>query len=714
MSLAFLSGVSLAWLLAGAAACVLPVLAHLRSKRVRTIVEFPAMQFIAKALATANRGRRLRRWILLALRLLAVTLIALAFDRPTWVSSSRASDGYDEVVFVVDASASMTRVHAGRTLFERAMGLARNELRALDAATVRAGVVFDRRTPRSILPVVTANLAALDEGLELASPTLERSDLLEAIQLASSLPSTRRETDEMSASSNRRIVVVSDFQGAEIAALKAELASVAARVEFAPVGVDAPRSNLSVRFLGSAPASPIVGAPATISFEVANHGVEHGVGSFELLIQDDSVSAGAEMLGPGEVARVSVETIFDSPGDYAVELRLTEDMAPYDDAAYGVIHVEDVRRVGMLTTDPERDEARSSFYIEQALAASPAISIERLDPLDLESWASEHPVVVVGLAGFERSHLIDALIRRHASGGATLWILDSESVNRLYAEIAARTGDMPTTPEGALLVRGRERGIRASELDLRAFPTRALEGRAGDALRGVEFSAIAPASLSLNGRSMWTLEDGRPLITRSINCQGTTIAVHADLSPRHSDLVRSPVFPVLMLELMRSLTETEMASRDVLIGESLGIAVQGPSSFVPPAIVETGERVGSRRVGSRLRLLVESPANPGHVIVRDSSGVDLATFAANVDHSESDLESPSIEELAALESDMASSHSTDSDFAPTEDAVATGVMRTQSIQLWPSLILAGIFVLAIESLIAGRGRHMGLVARTAS
>src|SRR5215210_188533 len=70
------------WYAALAAATAVPLLLHLLRRRIGTRVEFPAVRYLERAEQENSARLRLRNWLLMALRVLAVILIALAAARP--------------------------------------------------------------------------------------------------------------------------------------------------------------------------------------------------------------------------------------------------------------------------------------------------------------------------------------------------------------------------------------------------------------------------------------------------------------------------------------------------------------------------------------------------------------------------------------------------------------------------------------------------------
>ena len=68
-------------LLGGLVACV-PILLHMLGRRQPKPILFPAIRFVRQTAITAQRGWSVKRWLLLALRVLMLALLALAFASP--------------------------------------------------------------------------------------------------------------------------------------------------------------------------------------------------------------------------------------------------------------------------------------------------------------------------------------------------------------------------------------------------------------------------------------------------------------------------------------------------------------------------------------------------------------------------------------------------------------------------------------------------------
>ncbi|HEU4640189.1 MAG TPA: BatA domain-containing protein, partial [Candidatus Binatia bacterium] len=94
----------------GLIAASLPLLIHLLNRRKLNRIRFPAVRFILMSQKRISRSYRLRHWILLALRTMAVMLLALLLANPIFQTGAGlfAGGGPVSLVILLDNSLSMT------------------------------------------------------------------------------------------------------------------------------------------------------------------------------------------------------------------------------------------------------------------------------------------------------------------------------------------------------------------------------------------------------------------------------------------------------------------------------------------------------------------------------------------------------------------------------------------------------------------------------
>lgn len=117
----------------GLLAASLPVLIHLLNRRKLKRIRFPAVRFILLSQKRISRSYRLRHWILLALRTLAVIFLALLLANPIFQTGAGlfAGAGPVSLVVLLDNSLSMTWSGDGNG-FKQAKDAARLLISALN------------------------------------------------------------------------------------------------------------------------------------------------------------------------------------------------------------------------------------------------------------------------------------------------------------------------------------------------------------------------------------------------------------------------------------------------------------------------------------------------------------------------------------------------------------------------------------------------------
>ena len=114
------------WLLLGLAGVAIPIIIHLLNRFRRRRIDWAAMELLRRAMMMRSRQVRLEDLILLALRCLAIILIALALARPTIRSSGAKWFGAGEqigAIIALDGSFSMETRPGVQSRFGRAVAL---------------------------------------------------------------------------------------------------------------------------------------------------------------------------------------------------------------------------------------------------------------------------------------------------------------------------------------------------------------------------------------------------------------------------------------------------------------------------------------------------------------------------------------------------------------------------------------------------------------
>jgi hypothetical protein len=568
--MAGLSFLSPAFLL-GALAAALPIALHLLGRRPRVQVAFPAVRLLKRAPAAETRRRRLRDLLVLALRVGAILLLAVAFARPYFVRS-QTPGAARAVVVAVDRSFSM----GAPGEFERARATARSAVAGVAGGTPVGLVAFD------------------DEASVLVKPTMDRGAAFREIARVqpgfggtSYGAALARSAEALSGSG--RVIVVTDLQRT---GWNRQDAAIPDRLDVVVNDVGGVPSNVAVANI----ARDTDGVAAVLW----NSGTPMRMGKARLLVGGRVRAMQPFSLSAGAVQRIVFAGPPPATGEVAVEV---DDASGYqaDNRAYALLDPPDVPVLLAITS--HGDASHGPFYLRQALEVDGA-RLFRLDVKDAATMPSTPDaaalqtysgVILLGTRGL-RSDTQGALDEYVRHGGRVLVTLDDQvdeaAVGRLVASsVNVRFEGAAARPGGLLLS------------DLR-HPLFTPLGGAG--LDDVRFERIAHTDLR-QGSVLARFADGVPALVEVRRGDGRVVLFASDLSNRWNNLPLQPAFLPLVHEIARYLAGERVPARDFSIG-ALPPGVPRVPGITAVAVGGTGTAL--RTGGAHVRRIAVN-VNPG-------------------------------------------------------------------------------------------------------
>jgi len=260
------------WLLLGLAGVAVPILVHLLNRFRQRRLEWAAMELLRRAMVLRSRRIRIEDLLLLALRCLAVILIALAMSRPSLRSEAAKYVGAKDnvgAVIALDASYSMAYRPGVGSRFDRAAEIVRNLKGALHPGDGVSLLVMGNR-PRTLLRNTAFDDRRIEKALADAAPLAEPLNLEPCLERLALL------ADEMKVPI-RECYIVTDAQAitwgrlSEKARGALERIGSLARLFVLPTAPDS-GENLAIRRLALAAGSLRRGTVARLTADVANLG----------------------------------------------------------------------------------------------------------------------------------------------------------------------------------------------------------------------------------------------------------------------------------------------------------------------------------------------------------------------------------------------------------------------------------------------------------
>jgi hypothetical protein len=187
--------------LIGLAAIAIPIIIHLFNFRKYKKVYFTNVQFLKELKQESDSKSKLKEWLILAMRILAITCLVFAFAQPFIPGKTKAVQGEKAISIYIDNSFSMESTNKKGTLLENAKEYATEIANTFNASDKFQLLTNDFEGRHQRFVSKEEFIEQLNE-VKISSATRPINDVI------------RRQQDflQNSASKNKRIFLLSDFQ----------------------------------------------------------------------------------------------------------------------------------------------------------------------------------------------------------------------------------------------------------------------------------------------------------------------------------------------------------------------------------------------------------------------------------------------------------------------------------------------------------------------
>ena len=562
----------------GGLAVLAPLAIHLLTRLTRRHIRFPSVRFIKAVSANQSALYRFRHLLLLALRVLALTALVLAFMKPVIrrvVDQAKGAPGGPvSAVVVLDASASMGYRVAGGTVFDRGKLAALNVIRDLGSSD-KANLILAGLTPRSTLDEPAVGRHLLERELRAAVPTDERSDmdaaLAEGVRQLGVAGGARRE-----------LHLVSDFQRSTWASVNLKTVPKSVRVVFIPVGEAAGR-NVSIDDVTVQPPFPNVGEDVEITCRILNQQAEPAEVPVQLRLGTETLLRQAVSVPAGMSATAGFRVRVTEPGALEGTLSIPDDPLTADNDYYFVVSVADRMNVRVISDEPDLGRRTACPVLLRALdpyghAASSIIVARRVPSSELVAQSPTlHPVVMLCGVDPLPPAAVDSLLGYVKGGGVLVVFLTSSQDAAVPVQMEKRSGGELTLPfhTGALLDGSGPAGVTTlaqanfEHAVLRKF-------RDSDDLSKVVFRRrFATDRAARTGQVLARFADGNIAMATQLLGAGVILVCNFSPAPDHSDLARRTLFVPLVHEMIRGLKPGRSGPDRVVVGHPCAASVPG-------------------------------------------------------------------------------------------------------------------------------------------
>lgn len=576
-------------LLWGLAAAAAPILLHLLNRQRFRIVAWGAMMFLKQSLAKATRRLRFQHWLLMLVRILILSLFALALARPLVRTAFTAIIGHTrtDLVLVLDQSLSTAHAAGTETDFDHIKRTAAELIDTLQRGDT-VSVFLAGKMPQPLTADPSYELQQAKRALEPLKPQPAPANFLRALEEVSQwLPKLRNP--------NREVYVITDgaaFGWQTASASDWERIGKAFKdakpvptIRILGVG-SAERDNVAVVSLDVQPHVVGVNKPARVEGRVANFSRQPRDVVASLSLDGAQKATKDFWLAPAEVAPVSFTLQFPDAGPHRVMLDIGPDALPADNRRY--LALDAVEALPVLIADglPAANPFRSASGFLGAALQPGEDSVVKPSVVDARSLATVNleryrTIVLANVARIEDDSA--RRLERFVSSGHGLLIAPGN-----LADAASYNATL--FQEGRYLLPAKFAAVQNAPA---ATPARI----AANATWRIELTDLTRVQV----RSWWKLqpgpqsavlarlESGDPLLVARRLGDGRIIQTALPLDGSWSDLPIHPTFVPLAHELVYELALSSQSSRNLLIGEPSPVI--GVKTDEPTAVVKDGRAI---------------------------------------------------------------------------------------------------------------------------
>jgi hypothetical protein len=349
--------------LLGLAAASLPILIHLLNRRRMKRIRFPAVRFILLSQKRISRSYRLRHWLLLALRTMAIILLALLLANPIFQTGAGlfAGGGPVSLVIVLDNSLSMTWSGDGAG-FKQAKEAARMLIDSLNAGD-RAAIIPTSLSGKEALRLKEEKevLSRDLHGIEIADGSANFTAALDQAYRLLNAPAGQKEI---------RLITDMGLTGWDqfsVAALKQYDPSIPLKTIHVSSRNKPLNGALKEVKLGGQGAG--VNLPLQIEAVLANFGaVEIKDLLVQLIIDGETKEQKLATVPPRGEASVNFQSRLAKPGIHLGEITLKKEGFAGNPRSHFALHAQDKLNVLVVDGDPQTALVRSeTFFLSRAL-----------------------------------------------------------------------------------------------------------------------------------------------------------------------------------------------------------------------------------------------------------------------------------------------------------------------------------------------------------
>jgi hypothetical protein len=492
----------------------IPILIHLfRFRRYKKTL-FTRVDLLKDIVVQTGFGNKLRKWLLLALRTLALLFLILSFARPFIPTQGLADKGLDTVLIFLDNSLSMTGDGAEGPLFEAAKNRARAFVEASDKS--KSFLLLSHATERD------------------ASQLLDKQEVLQEIDRLQIEPVAKPDAewlDQLLFLENKSVItaLISDFRKGTLSGFEGKRTN-ASKHYWLPVPAKASQ-NLAIDSVWFESPQVLPGQSVQLGFRVANTGTEDQ-NDITIRLKEQNQFKGSVLasVDANKKANYSITFKAGEMGWKNAQLELPGDDFSFDDIFYFSYRVQKGSKGLVLHSEP------NSSFLTAFFASGNEFDVVFQSPLQTNfAYLSSCDFVILD-GVLEPNPGLELELKKFVSAGGNLFFIPSAikepaSWNTFLTSIGAGAfSELVSSPVDAAMWDNKNPLLSGVFEKIPSNPD----------LPKIELSyayKLGPQQLPL-----WKLKNDKPIVLQSRMEAGSVFVFTVALDKRYGNLARHPLF----------------------------------------------------------------------------------------------------------------------------------------------------------------------------
>ena len=680
--------------LLGLLAASIPIVLHFLNLRKLKKIEFSTLAFLKELQKTKIKRIKLKQWLLLLLRIAIVTLLVMAFARPTvkTITIGSSSAAKTTAVFIIDNTFSMSVVADKGSYFNRAKQIAKNLLNN-----------FQEGDEIALLPVgeikkdagkPTSNFSELKKAIDNLQISMPSGTLNEALVRAAQILF-------QSKNFNKEVYLFTDLQKGRTFNSTSELSNLARTLGpntrlFLVDMTEKQPVNLGIDDL--IPNNQIFEKSKTVSFtaRIKNYSDKPVNNSVVSLFINGKRSAQQSLnLSAGDSREVTFETTLNDTGLVQIAAELEDDDIVQDNKRFFSVYVPD--KISVLIADDNRDDSR---FIRFALE-DPTNKIKiaeynssQLSSLNLSNYDA---VIVIGASNNSNWKTVSDYVSK---GGGVVILPGLQTSIESFQSIC-KAFDLPLPASAVGKINSQETRSQFDKIDYQNPLFKDLfEGKNQPKIESPEIYHYFKINPAGKGRNIISMADNSSFLSEYNLGSGKIFLFNSALALSWNNFPMKALFAPLINKLVLASASKVKNESATLAGEELPVNISDKKFSQIKVVKPSGliEYVNSDSLSNKNYFFYTKTDEAGTYKFYSGSNL-LDYFSVNHDPRESITEHSSVTEFKDYLKQIGFEGKF-FDVSPNDDFSKIIYQARFGTELWKYFLIIVLVLVIIESLVA--------------